>query len=65
MHPPECVGPPLLQDGLAGVGEELLRVGDGEEVEPGVDGDGGGHPGIVRLRTLPYHQLLKTSSECY
>jgi len=41
------------------IGEDLIGVADMEEVEAGVDGDGGGYPGVVRLRTFPYHQLLK------
>ena len=56
---PEHVGSPLLQDGLLVVVEQVAGVEHVEEVELGVDRDGGLHPGLVSSRTLLYRQLLK------
>ncbi len=41
------------------IGQNLLGVVNVEEVEAGVDGDGGGDPSVVRLRPLPYNKLLE------
>ena len=56
---PEHVGSPLLQDGLLVVVEQVAGVEHVEEVELGVDGDGGLQPGLVCSCTLLYRQLLK------
>jgi hypothetical protein len=41
------------------IGQNVLGVANVEEVEAGVDRDGGGDPSVVRLRPLPNHKLLE------
>ncbi len=50
------------------IGQNVLGVANVEEVEAGVDGDGGGDPSVVRLRPLPNHKLLDNfllMAECH
>ena len=56
---PEHVGAPLLQDRLLMLVKQVPGVEHVEEVELGVDGDRGLHPGLVGRRTLLDRQLLQ------
>ena len=52
---PESVRTPLLQHWLLTPMEEVPRADHVEEVELGVDRDGGLHPGIVSSCAFCYH----------
>ena len=56
---PEHVGAPLLKYRLLMLMEQVPGVEHVEEVELGVDGDRGLHPGHVGRRTLLDRQLLQ------